>query len=156
MTAQLLRLDVAWRPCAEPLPRAQIDELHALLALDPIGCASPARTLFVVSQAAKARLARRLCPTERDRALQAPALAVVGYDFPFAVSLILSIASDHALAIRTAARSAALQGACLVSTAASLGLAATPIANFDAGALRAEFFAGTEATVVCVCRLAPG
>jgi 3-hydroxypropanoate dehydrogenase len=155
MTAQLLRLDLAASHAAPPLPRARLDELHALLTLDPIACALPTRTLFVVSEANKARLARGACPSFRERILAAPACAIVGYDFPFAVSLVLSAQGSEAgaLAIRTASRGAALQGEAFERVAAALGLHATPIANFDAAALKAEFFPGTQATVVFVCRL---
>ena len=139
------------------LPRARLDELHALLTLDPIAGASPSRTLFVVSEAAKARLARRTCPSCLETVLTAPACAVVGYDFAFAVQLALSSQAaepgDTDLAIRTASLGAALQGDGLIRAAAALGLGATPIANFDAAALRAEFFGETSATVVFVCRL---
>jgi 3-hydroxypropanoate dehydrogenase len=162
MSAVLLRLDAAAHSPRNPAPleRSRLGELHALLALDSIAGASPARTLFVVSEANKARLALGACPSVRERILGAPACAVVGYDFPFAVNLVLSGQPDDgvaatALAIRTAARSAALQGEALARAAAALGLVATPFANFDAAALKAGFFAGTEATVVFVCRLDP-
>jgi 3-hydroxypropanoate dehydrogenase len=158
MTAQLLRLDLAAPRAPASLARSRLDELHALLTLDPIACALPARTLFVVSEANKARLALGACPSCRERILAAPACAIVGYDFPFAVSLVLSAqgAEAGALAIRTASRGAALQGEALERVAAALGLHATPIANFHAAALKAEFFPGTQATVVFVCRLDPG
>jgi 3-hydroxypropanoate dehydrogenase len=159
MTAPLLRLDLAAPPAESTLPRSRLDELHALLVLDPIACVLPARTLFVVGEASKARLARGACPSVRASILDAPACAIVGYDFAFAVSLVLSAHGDGAgataLAIRTAARGAALQGDALSRAAVALGLGVTPIANFDAAALKAEFYAGTEATVVFVCRLDP-
>jgi 3-hydroxypropanoate dehydrogenase len=160
MSAQVVRLrqDV----CSEapaPVPRVVLDQLHDLLQLDPIAGASAVRTLFVASEAGKARLASHLSPADTTLALSAPAVAVIGFDFLFAVSLILSRSSiadpDCARAVRTAQRSAALQGDTLRLAAAAVGLRATPIANFDAAGLRAEFFAGTEATVVSLSRLAP-
>jgi len=158
MSAQVLDLVLERPPRpALSLPRARLDELHALLTLDPVAGASPARTLFVVSETAKARLARRTCPTTSDAVLGAPACAIIGYDFAFAVQLALSSQAaepgDADLAIRIAALGAALQGDGLVRAACALGLRATPIANFDAAALRAEFFGETSATVVFVCRL---
>lgn len=165
MSAQVLRLDATRTPPGPaPKPaaisRARLDELHALLVLDPVAGASPARTLFVASEAGKARLAGRLGEADREPALRAAACAIVGYDFPFAVSLLLaaSAAPDRtarALAIRTAARGAALQGGCLTLAARSLGLEAEPIAHFDGAGLRTEFFAGLSATVVFLCRLEP-
>jgi 3-hydroxypropanoate dehydrogenase len=160
MTAQVVRL----RPevgsaAATSIPREVLGQLHGLLRLDPIAGASPARTLFAVSGAAKARLVRCLAPADREAALAAPALAVTGFDFLFAVSLLLAASPvanpDCAQAIRTAQRSAAIQGEVLGLAAHAVGLRAEPIANFDAAGLRAAFFAGTQATVVSLCRLAP-
>jgi 3-hydroxypropanoate dehydrogenase len=158
MSAQLLRLETT--ACAASMARVRLDELHALLSLDPIAAAVPARTLFVVSAANKARLAASADPADRGRILSAPACAIVGYDFAFAVNIVLSACGGDGraandLAIRTAARGAALQGETLTRTAAALGLAATPLAHFDAAALRAGFFAGSQATVVFACRLDP-
>jgi len=162
MSAVLLRFDAAARLAddAPPLPRWRLDELHALLALDPIAGAAPARTLFVVSEANKARLAAGACPTSRTRILSAPACAIVGFDFAFAVNVALSALGDDGraatdLAIRTAQRSAALQGETFSRAAAALGLAVTPFANFDAAALKSGFYAGGQETVVFVCRLDP-
>ena len=142
-----------------PVPRAVFAQLHDLLQLDPIGGASAVRTLFVASETAKARLARHLSPADSVLALNAPAIAVIGFDFLFAISLIVSASPvanpDCGLAIRTAQRSAALQGATLRLAADAVGLEATAIANFDAAGLRSEFFGGSEATVVALCRLAP-
>ena len=144
---------------AAPVPRAVLAQLHDLLQLDPIGGASAVRTLFVASETAKARLARHLSPADSVLALNAPAIAVIGFDFLFAISLIVSASPaanpDCAVAIRTAQRSAALQGATLRLAADAVGLEATAIANFDAAGLRTEFFGGTEATVVALCRLSP-
>jgi len=158
MSAQVVRMKPEACSGAVPVARDLLDQLHGLLKLDPIAGASPARALFVVSDDAKARLARHLSPGDAEHALRAPALGLVGYDFPFAVSLLLASAGakpDCATAIRTARRSAALQGECLRLAARAVGLEARAIANFDATALRAAFFAGSEATVVSLCRLAP-
>jgi 3-hydroxypropanoate dehydrogenase len=160
MSAQVVRLrQGAWSGAAAPVPRALLDQLHDLLQLDPIAGASAVRTLFVASEAGKARLARHLAPGEQDQAPAAPAFAIIGFDFQFAVSLILSASAsanpDRGAAVRTAQRSAALQGDTLRLAAAAVGLRASAIANFDATGLRSEFFAATQATVVCLCRLAP-
>jgi hypothetical protein len=161
VSARLLPLRVAAHPAsASPLILSRLDELHALLTLDPIAGAAPTRTLFVVSETNKARLALCASPDDRERILGAPACALVGYDFAFAVDVVLSAlrgdgAAARDLAIRTAARAAALQGETLSRTATALGLGVTPLAHFDAAALKVEFFAGTQATVVYACRLDP-
>jgi 3-hydroxypropanoate dehydrogenase len=157
MTARVLKLRPEGCSAAAPVARELLDQLHGLLRLDPIAGVSPARALFVVSDEAKARLGRHLGPADADQALRSPALAIIGYDFPFAVSLLLAAkcGGDCAAAIRVARRSAALQGESLRLAAHAVGLEAYSIANFDAAGLRAEFFAGSEATVVSLCRLAP-
>jgi 3-hydroxypropanoate dehydrogenase len=160
MSAKVVRL--RQDPCHDagtPISRAVLDQLHGLLRLDPIAVVSPARVLFVVSNEARARLARYLAPGDAALALDASALALVGYDFPFAVSLLIAAAHGArpagAAGGRPARPRAALQGDCLRLAASAVGLEARAIANFDAAALRAEFFAGSEATVVGLCRLAP-
>lgn len=157
MTGAFVELHPAARPAVDrpDLPRAWLDDLHALLALDPIFGTSPARVLFVTSAANKARLSGHVCADDHDRVMDAPACALIGYDFGFAVSLL---ASDHGLetrsrAIRAAACSASLQGVGLTRAAEALGLRATPILHFDASALHAAFFAHAQATVVFACRL---
>ena len=157
MSARVLRLRPESCSAAAPVARDLLDQLHGLLKLDPIAGVSPARALFVVSDEAKARLANHLGPTDAGEAVRAPALAVIGYDFPFAISLLLAAkcGTDCAAAIRVARRSAALQGESLRLAARAIGLEAHSIANFDAACLRTEFFAGSEATVVSLCRLAP-
>ena len=63
MSAKVVRLRED--PCHDagaPISRAVLDQLHALLRLDPIAGVSPARVLFVVSDEARARLARHLAP----------------------------------------------------------------------------------------------
>jgi 3-hydroxypropanoate dehydrogenase len=157
MSARVVRIRPEVCSVAAPVARDLLDQLHGLLKLDPIAGASPARALFVVSDEAKARLARHLSPGDAAQAQRAPALGLVGYDFPFAISLLLAGGTkpDCVAAIRTARRSAGLQGECLRLAARAVGLDAQPIANFDAAGLRSAFFAGSEATVISLCRLAP-
>jgi 3-hydroxypropanoate dehydrogenase len=157
MSARVLQLRPEVPSAAAPVSRALLDQLHGLLRLDPISGVSPARALFVVSEEAKTRLALHLGAADAEQAVRAPALAVIGYDFPFAVSLLLAAkcGGDCATAIRTARRSAGLQGESLRLAATAVGLDARMIANFDAAGLRKEFFAGSEATVVGLCRLTP-
>jgi hypothetical protein len=137
--------------------RGALDELHALLSLDSIAGAAPARVLFVASDEGRARLVRHICPADGVRAWEASACALVGYDFAFAAQLLQSSARalSREATIRLAARSAALQGVGLAVAAREVGLEAEPVALFDAAGLKAEFFAGTGATVTFLCRLIP-
>src|SRR5580700_4435380 len=45
---------------------------------------SPARFVFIVSQAAKERLKPHLSPGNRDKTMSAPATAIIAYDLKFA------------------------------------------------------------------------
>jgi len=144
--------------CALGSPsRAALDELHALLSLDPIAGAAPATVLFVASDEGRARLVRHLSPTDGVKVWEASACALIGYDFAFAAQLLQC--SEPALscetAVRLAARSAALQGVSLALAAREVGFEAEPVALYDTAGLRAEFFAGTDATVTFLCRLMP-
>src|ERR1700760_1977067 len=62
-----------------------LEELHALMAVGPgMTGASPTRLLFATTPAARARLAPRLAPRDREAAVLAPACGIIAYDHGFA------------------------------------------------------------------------
>jgi hypothetical protein len=152
MTATLLAFPKA-PPAddAKPLLEAAV-ELHALISIDPVMGASPSRVYFVFNPEAKARIAAAIAGGD---ARPPTAYAVTAYDFAFALHLI-EIAGrpagpERARAIATL--SAGLQGEALRSAAEALGVEATPVPAFDAGALKSAFFPQTQETVTHLFRL---
>jgi hypothetical protein len=125
-----------------------LSELHALITIDPILGASPARILFVLDPQARQRVAASVAAADAA-ARAAGAYALVTYDFPFALQQFAWAAShippERAKTIIS--RSAALQQDSFSRAAASLGVHAWSVPCFDAGALKAAFFPNTQETV---------
>jgi nitroreductase len=136
---------------AKPLLAAAV-ELHALLSIDPVMGASPARVYFVFDPDARRRIGSAI-----DGAAGRPptAYAVTTYDFPFALHLI-EIAGRPASPERArtiATLSAGLQGEALQAAAEALGVEALVVPTFDAAALKTAFFPHTQETVTHLFRL---
>jgi hypothetical protein len=152
MTAQLLAFPAPPPQDADALLEAVV-ELHALISIDPIMGASPARVYFVINPVAQARILASI--DAADAARTPPAYAVMAYDFPFALHLIeiagRPISSERARTIATS--SANLQGAAFRASAHIVGVEAQTVAAFDAEALKATFFPQTQETVIHLFRL---
>ncbi len=154
MSAQLLAFPAPPPQDADALLVAVV-ELHALISIDPVMGASPARVYFVFNPTAKARIAASIDAADTARAGSSSAYAVMAYDFPFALHLIeiagRPISSERARAIATA--SADLQRGAFWAAADAAGIAAEPVAAFDADALKATFSPHTHETVIHLFRL---
>jgi 3-hydroxypropanoate dehydrogenase len=143
----------AWKP--ETLPEETWRRLYELVRHGPtVANLSPARFVFVTSEAAKARLLPHLSEANRAKSAVAPAIVIVAYDLDFAAKAAELFPSRPQIgdgfkanpeAARTAAfRSGSLQGAYLILAARALGLDAGPMSGFDNAGVDAEFFAGTN------------
>ena len=140
-----------WTP--EKISESVLREIYDLAKWGPTSAnSSPARFVFLTSDAAKARLAPFLSATNRDKTLAAPVCAIVGYDLAFAQNLPRLFPhaptakdwfAEPTLAESTAFRNGSLQGAYLIIAARSLGLDCGPMSGFDNAGVDAEFFAGT-------------
>jgi len=126
---------------------------------------SPARVVFVRSEAAKAQLVECMSPGNKVKVQQAPVTAVIGMDmafyerlpqlFPHADAKAWFVGNE-ALIAATAFRNSSLQGAYLMVAARALGLDCGPMSGFEADQVEAAFFAGTSAKVNFVCSLGHG
>jgi 3-hydroxypropanoate dehydrogenase len=143
----------AWKP--ETLPDKTWHDLYDLLKHGPtVANLSPARFVFVTSEAAKARLIPLLFEGNRAKSQVAPAIAIVGYDldfhtratelFPIYPQIADGFVNNADAAKEAAFRSGSLQAAYLILAARALGLDAGPMSGFDNAAVDAEFFAGTN------------
>lgn len=149
-----------------PVSPELLEELYALVSLGPTSAnCSPARFIFVVSDAAKARLAPHVASSHRDKVGKAPVCVIIGYDLAFAEHLVRLF--PHApgagdwfkrpdVAHETAFRNGALQGAYMILAARALGLDADPISEFDGVGLTGEFFPGARVEANFLCSLGDG
>ena len=126
---------------------------------------SPARIVFVVSPEAKARLKPLLAPTNIEKTMTAPAVAIVGYDLDFPDHLPRLFPhnpgakdwfNDPAHRQTTAFRNGSLQGGYLIIAARALGLDCGPMSGFNNEGEDREFFAGTNVKSNFICALGYG
>lgn len=126
---------------------------------------SPARVVFVKSDAAKQRLKPHLSDGNVEKTMSAPAVAIIGNDlefyehlpqlFPHTDAKSWFVGNDEKIR-ETAERNGSLQGAYLIIAARALGLDCGPMSGFDAGGVDAEFFAGTRVKSNFLCNLGYG
>jgi len=132
------------------------DQLHALWELMKWGPTSanmlPARLVWCVSDAAKAKLGACMGEPNRGKVLAAPATVIIGMDLDFADHLPdlfphadarSWFAGNEPLIHASAFRNSSLQGAYLILAARALGLDTGPMSGFDNAAVDAAFFADT-------------
>jgi 3-hydroxypropanoate dehydrogenase len=114
---------------------------------------SPMRVVFVRSPEAKARLAPAMSDANRPKTMDAPATAIVAYDFDFpdrlphlypATDARSWFVGNDKLIEETAVRNGSLQGAYLLLALRAVGLDCGPMSGFDREKVDAEFFQGTR------------
>jgi 3-hydroxypropanoate dehydrogenase len=158
------RTHSAWLP--KRVPVAKLREAYDLARMGPTSAnASPARFVFVESEAAKARLLPTLMPLNVDKTKTAPVTVIVAWDtefheklpklFPHA-DMRSFFAGNKALSEETAFRNSSLQGAYFIIAARSLGLDCGPMSGFDAAKLNAEFFPDGKWKANFLCNLGYG
>lgn len=138
------------------LPRPVSDELlkqiYELMKWAPTSAnSSPARIVFVKSEAAKQRLLPALAPGNVEKTMSAPVTAIVAHDLAFHERLPELFphadarswfAGNDPLIEATAFRNGSLQGAYLMLAARALGLDVGAMSGFDNAMVDAEFFPG--------------
>ncbi|MEZ5892374.1 MAG: malonic semialdehyde reductase [Parvularculaceae bacterium] len=126
---------------------------------------SPARFVFIASDAAKARLKPCLGGGNVDKTMAAPCCVIIGHDMEFYEKLPQLFphtdarawfAGNDALIEKTAFRNGTLQGAYFMLAARGLGLDCGPMSGFDNDAVDREFFAGTKIKSNFLCNVGYG
>jgi 3-hydroxypropanoate dehydrogenase len=127
---------------------------------------SPARIVFVQSQAAKEKLKPALMGGNVDKTMSAPVTAIIGYDmrfyekmpqlFPHDLTARSWFDKDEATTYNAAFRNGTLQGAYLMLAARAYGLDCGPMSGFDNAMVDKLFFAGTEIKSNFLCNLGYG
>jgi 3-hydroxypropanoate dehydrogenase len=152
---------------ARDVPDSLLMELVDVMKMGPTSAnCSPARILFVKSQAAKERLKPHLSEGNRDKTMAAPVTAIIGYDlkfydhlpklFPHNMAARSWFAGKEEHARTTALRNGSLQGAYLILAARALGLDTGPMSGFDNAGVDREFFAGTDIRSNFLCSIGYG
>jgi 3-hydroxypropanoate dehydrogenase len=154
---------------AEPVSDEQLEQVYELMKWGPtsVNC-SPARIVFVRSEAGKAKLKDALSPGNVDKSMTAPVLAVVGYETRFyddlprlfphnpAVKTWFEGEAKVGFAETTAFRNGTLQGGYLIAAARAVGLDCGPMSGFDNAKVDAAVFAGTSVKSNFICGLGRG
>jgi 3-hydroxypropanoate dehydrogenase len=145
-----------------PVPKARLDELHALMSLGPsMVDASPTRLLFLTSRTAKARLAPFIGEEYRVEVETAPLCGLIGYDLGFAAQIAEYLPHPPSAAWleapdaarQTALGNGVLQGAYLIVAARTLGLETSAIPDYDADGLTMEFFHTRRMRATFLCAI---
>ena len=132
------------------LPEGMLEQLYELMKFGPTSAnCSPARFVFLQSEASRQRLLPAVLPGNHAKILSAPVTVIVAYDpkfydelarlFPHADARAW-FTSNAAMAEETAFRNGTLQGAYLIIAARALGLDCGAISGFNNAKVDAEFF----------------
>lgn len=127
----------------------------------------PMRVVFVKSKEAKETLKPLLAEGNRDKTMQAPVCAIIGYDMAFYEELPrlfphtdakswFTGEGKEAYVKKTAVLNGSLQGAYLMLAARALGLDCGPMSGFNNKKVDEAFFAGTTIKSNFICNLGYG
>ncbi len=139
----------AWRD--EPVSEQTLRALYDLVKWGPTSAnCSPARYVFITTDAAKERLRPSLADVNLEKTLAAPVTVLIGFDmqfyellpklFPFAPDANTWFTGSEQLIHDTAFRNGTLQGGYFILAARALGLDCAPMSGFDNAVADAEFF----------------
>lgn len=149
-----------------PVTTTLVQAVYDLMKWGPTSAnCSPARFVFVTSDAAKARLKPHLMEANVDKTITAGACVIIGHDmaffddlpelFPHADAKSWFV-GNQALIEETAFRNGTLQGAYFMIAARALGLDCGPMSGFDKDGVDKEFFAGTTIKSNFLCNIGYG
>jgi 3-hydroxypropanoate dehydrogenase len=126
---------------------------------------TPARFLFLESEAAKARLLPALAPLNVEKTKAAPVAVIVAWDTEFYEKLPKLFPNadmrsyfvgNQPLIDETAFRNSSLQGGYFILAARAVGLDCGPMSGFDNAKVNAEFFPDGKWKVNFLCNLGYG
>jgi len=158
------RTHSAWLP--KRVPVQTLREVYDLARMGPTSAnSSPARFVFLESEAAKARLLPALAPLNVEKTKAAPVTVIVAWDkefyeklpqlFPHA-DMRSFFVGNQSLIDETAFRNSSLQGGYFILAARALGLDCGPMSGFDKAKVNAEFFPDGKWTANFICNLGYG
>jgi len=158
------RTHSTWLP--KRVPVELLREVYDLARMGPTSAnSSPARFLFLESEAAKARLLPALAPLNVEKTKAAPVTVIVAWDtefydklpqlFPHA-DMRSHFVGNQAVIDETAFRNSSLQGGYFILAARALGLDCGPMSGFDKAKVNAAFFPDGKWKANFLCNLGYG
>ncbi len=153
-----------WLPT--PVSATLLHALYDLLRMGPTSAnCSPARFVFVTTDAGREKLKPHLSPNNVNKVMTAPVTVIIGYDlkfydklpqlFPHTDARSWFVGNDQ-LIQTTAFRNGTLQGAYLMLAARSLGLDCGPMSGFSNAAVDEAFFPNSSVESNFICGLGHG
>jgi len=149
-----------------PVTKADIEALYDLLKMGPTSAnCSPARFLFVSSDAAREKLAGVVSGSNAPKVRAAPVTVIIGWDRKFYDKLPQLFphtdarswfTGSEAAAHETAFRNSTLQGAYFILAARARGWDTGPMSGFDKAKVDAAFWAGTDVETNFICSMGRG
>jgi 3-hydroxypropanoate dehydrogenase len=158
------RTHSAWLP--KRVTVETLREAYELARVGPTSAnSSPARFVFLQSEAAKARLLPALAPPNVEKTKAAPVTVIVAWDtefyeklpqlFPHA-DMRSYFVGNQSLIDETAFRNSTLQGGYFILAARAVGLDCGPMSGFDGAKVNAEFFPDGKWKANFLCNLGYG
>ena len=143
-----------------------IHSLYDLVKMGPTSTnCSPARFVFVKSDAEKAKLESALMPNNIPKVMTAPVVAIIAYDLDFSNHMTklfphMDVApmykGNDEMNVSTAFRNSSLQGAYLMMVARAMGLDCGPMSGFDNQLIDETFFSDTNIKSNFLCCIGYG
>ncbi|NOT42178.1 MAG: malonic semialdehyde reductase [Alphaproteobacteria bacterium] len=151
---------------AKPVSPTLLHALYDLLRMGPTSAnCSPARFVFVTTDAGRERLKPHLLPSNVSKVMTAPVTVIIGHDLKFYEKLPQLFPHTDArswfvgneqLSETTAFRNGTLQGAYLMLAARSLGLDCGPMSGFNNAGVDEAFFPNSTVKSNFICGLGYG
>jgi 3-hydroxypropanoate dehydrogenase len=151
-----------------PVSDDQLRRIYDLMKMGPTSSnCSPARIRFLRSHSEKERLDPAIVPSNKEKTITAPVVAIIGYDYDYwthferlfprlAPPVRKRHGEDAAFAKETAFRNGSLQGAYFIIAARAIGLDCGAISGFDNAIVDELFFAGTRIKSNFICNIGYG
>lgn len=151
----------------KPVSDVTLQALYDLMRWGPTSAnCSPARFVFLTSEAAKERIKPFLMEANVPKVMGAPVVAIVAHDgkfydripelFPHNPGAREWFSDNEQLAHETAFRNGTLQGAYLIIAARALGLDCGPMSGFDNAGVDQEFFPDGQLKSNFLCAIGYG
>ena len=145
---------------------AMIRSLYDLTKMGPTSTnCSPARFVFVKSEAEKVKFEPALLPNNISKVMTAPVVAIIGYDLDFSDHMTklfphMDVApmykGNDEMNVSTAFRNSSLQGAYLMMVARAMGLDCGPMSGFNNQLVDETFFSDTNIKSNFLCCIGYG
>ena len=145
---------------------AMIHSLYDLTKMGPTSTnCSPARFVFVKSEAEKVKFEPALLPNNISKVMTAPVVAIIGYDLDFSDHMTklfphMDVApmykGNNEMNVSTAFRNSSLQGAYFMMVARAMGLDCGPMSGFNNQLVDETFFSDTNIKSNFLCCIGYG